>query len=312
MRSLRPFGARSASPTLAWAALPFALTACATTGATLGSGVGDTFLEHPPYYAGDATRQRGEAGAIGHLPVAYQRGAAQAPVFDPSVTEDMAELLAEMSAYLDSLGTTRRLVEGGRVSAVAHAATRQPPDVRFGCVTRSTVDDDDCALDGDTVLGRRSQRMHLSVGRPSAEWTAWMGQVMADQGVERVLVVTLEVGWYLVRQRGLVGHKEIELGTAHVASLPWLTSLETPVAVLQVTGAVVGPDGRARRIGAEGLLPRRTSLTLSAVGAQALVSDDDVRALRTARREDLPGTPLVWREGLRTLVTRLLGEQEER
>lgn len=25
---------------------------CATTGATLGSGVGDTFLEGPPYYAG--------------------------------------------------------------------------------------------------------------------------------------------------------------------------------------------------------------------------------------------------------------------
>jgi len=43
------------------------LTACATTGATVGSGVGDRFLEHPPYYAG------GSAG--GALPSVVWRAA---------------------------------------------------------------------------------------------------------------------------------------------------------------------------------------------------------------------------------------------
>jgi hypothetical protein len=297
-------GPRSVLRRFAGAMAPLALAACA--GATLGSGVGDAFLDHPPYYAGAGPRSTDRTGDTGHIPIAYQRGAAQAPIFDPSVTDDMAALLADMNAYLDLLAVSKRLVEGGKVSAVTHAATTRPPDVQFGCVTRTGATDDDCALDGDTVLGREQQRMRLAVGRPSQEWTLWMDQVMTDQGVDRVLVITLEVGWYLVRQRGFLGHKELELGTSHVAELPWLTSLETPVAVLQITGALVGPEGKAVRIGAEGLLHRRTGMGISAFGAEALVSDEDVRRLRSARREDLPGEPLVWRVGLRTLVTRLL------
>ncbi|HZA51832.1 MAG TPA: hypothetical protein VE549_13900 [Myxococcaceae bacterium] len=35
-------------------------------------------------------------------------------------------------------------------------------------------------------------------------------------------------------------------------SLPWLTSLETPVSVLQLTGALIDRSGQAVRIGAEG------------------------------------------------------------
>jgi len=288
----------------AWGSL--ALSACA--GATVGSGVGDAFLDHPPYYAGAASPSAGDNVEPGHIPVAYQRGAAQAPIFDPSATDEMAALLTDMNAYLDSLGMSRRVVQGGKVSAVTHAATIHPPDVQFGCVTRSGVEEDDCALDGDTVLGRDQQRMRLAVVRPSPEWTLWMDQVMADQGVDRVLVVTLEVGWYLVRQRGFLGHKEIELGTSHVAELPWLTSMEAPVAVLQLTGALVGPDGNAVRIGVEGLLARRTGLGITALGAQELVSDEDVRRLRSARREDLPGEPLVWQVGLHALVTQLLDQ----
>jgi len=285
---------------------PLALGACATTGATLGSGVGDAFLQHAPYYAGADAPAAGDTAVVGHLAIVYQRGATQAPIFDPSVTDVMAALLADMNAYLDSLQVTARLVEGGRASAVTDAATLRPPDVQFGCVTAPGVPDDDCAVDGDTVLGRDGLRMRLAVGRPSPEWIDWIGEVTVARGVEQVLVITLEVGQYLVRQRGLLGKKEVELGTAHVAELPWLTSLETPVAVLQLTGALVGRDGRAIRIGAEGLIVRRTGFRFSAVGAQELITDEDVDRLRTARRESLAGAPLVWQVGLRTLVASLL------
>ena len=95
--------------------------------------------------------------------------------------------------------------------------------------------------------------------------------------------------------------------TGYSVDVPWLTSLETPVSVLQVTGARVGRDGRAQRIGAEGLLARRTSLPISALGAQAMISDAEVEQARTARREDLPGQPLVWQVALRELVRGLIG-----
>jgi hypothetical protein len=77
--------------------------------------------------------------------------------------------------------------------------------------------------------------------------------------------------------------------------VPWLTSLETPVSVIMLTGALVDGDGRAVRICTEGMLARRTCLLASSVGAQALIRDDNVYELRSSRRDDLPGHPLDWR-----------------
>ncbi|MBX3147647.1 MAG: hypothetical protein KF785_12855 [Gemmatimonadales bacterium] len=280
---------------------PCLIVSCATTGATLGSGVGDTYLERPPHYAGvglpDPVRP------LGYLPVSYQRGASQSPVFDPAPGGELQRLLIEMTAYLDSLGVGPRLGEGGsgpRPGAV-------PPDVRFGCETETGAPDADCAERGGEALGRGYQHLKLSVGRPSADWASWIDTTMATGQVEGALVITLEIGQYWIRQRGLVGSKEVVLGTDHVAKLPWLTSLETPVAVVQLTGALIGPGGKALRIGAEGLLARRTPLLISAVGGQALVTDDEIRALGTDRRVDLPGEPLVWQVGLRHLVAGLTG-----
>lgn len=275
----------------------------------MGSGVGDRLLTHPPYYAGARTSGPAAGGPnrTGHLPVAYQRGANQASIFDPSASDAMHELLDAMTASLDSMGVSLRLVEGGRVSAVTHAATLHPPDVQFNCYTGAGFPDDDCAVDADTALGRGTATMRLAVTNASPQWKTWIGETMDGAGVERTLVLTLEVGNYFVRQRGLAGKKEVELGTGHTVPLPWVTSLETPVSVLQLTGVLVGRDGRAIRIGAEGMLARRTPFEVSALGGQALISDEDVEALRVARREDLAGRPLVWRTALETLVRRLTG-----
>lgn len=216
-----------------------------------------------------------------------------------------------MNAYLDTLATSYglgvRLAEGGRVSAVAHRETIAPPDVSFGCITETATPDGDCAVRGDSVLGRRGHTMRLAVARPSAAWIAWTRDLLHATGMERTLVITLEVGQYLPRQRGLLGKKEVELGTGHVVSLPWLTSLETPVSVLQLTGALVDADGRAVRIGAEGIHAHRTRLAVSAVGGVEVLSEEDVREVRAARREDVAGRPVGWRVALEGLVRGVVG-----
>ena len=278
---------------LARPALALLLSACATTGATFGSGVGDRFLERPPYYAGAAA----PAGTVAHLPVAYQPGAAQPAIFDPSAAADapVARLLAEMTAYLDSL------VAGPRVAPLAGTA----PDVMFGCVTDALGD---CAdADDAEAMGRGGDELRLAVGNPSGEWRAALGPALAAAGADGLVAVTLEVGQYRLQQRGIRGSKVVALGTGHEASLPWLTSLETPVSVLQLTAVHVGPDGKARRIGAEGIVAVRTPLLASGVGAQRLVSDEDVERVRTLRRDDLPGRPLAWQVALRHLVAGVAG-----
>jgi hypothetical protein len=286
------------------------LSACATTGATFRSGVGDAFPEHPPYYAGVTMEAIArDTGAIGHLPVAFQRGASQAPIFDPrsGANTPMEALLEEMNAYLDSLGVSSRVADGRRVSAVAHAATAVPPDVRFGCIPDNVAANDDCAERGDSALGRGRQQMLLAVGRPSAEWIAWNRELMEAASTTRTLVITLEVGQYLTRQEGMLGKKVVELGTGNRVSLPWLTSLETPVTVLQLTASLVDREGKAVRIGAEGFYPRRTRLAVSALGGQELLSEDDVSAVRSYRRDDLPAAPIAWQVAMRELVARVTG-----
>ena len=292
------------------AVILLAASACASAGATFQSGVGDAFLERPPYYAGSLAPAGGEGAArIGLLPVHYQPGAGQPSLFDPrsGPGSPIATLLGELGDALDSLAATEgltplRLGDGGR----SPATLGTPPDVRFGCITELDLPGEDCAERGDSVLGRGDQRMKLAVGRPSAQWIGTTASAMDAAGVSHVLVITLEVGQYLPRQKGLAGRKSVELGTAYELEIPWLTSLETPVAVLQLTGALVDRDGKAVRIGAEGIAARRTRLPVSALEAQEFLSDADVAAARTQRREDLEGAPLAWREALEQLVTQLV------
>jgi len=278
------------------------LVASACAGSTLRSGVGDTILERPPYYAGSGARDTADSARVGHFPVGYQRGSAQEPIFDPAGDPGtpVAALLADMNAYLDSLGATRPVGE-------RRAPAGTPPDVQFGCVTDPTGD---CAVDDDAdddAPDTGKPRQRLAVARPSGEWVAWARPALDSAGVARALLFTVEVGQYMPRQTNLRGSKAVELGTGYVVPLPWLTSLETPVTVLQLTGALLDRDGRAVRIGAEGLLAQRTRLTISALGAQRLITDEDVEQLRTSRRDDLPGRPLVWQAALRELVSRLTG-----
>jgi hypothetical protein len=277
-------------------ALLLPLAACASTGATFRSGVGDTYLERPPYYAGAATP--GTSATLVHLPIAYQRGATQPAFMDPEdeAGSPTAALLRDMNAFLDSLGVSKRVRVEGRAGT--------PPDVQFGC-DADPASPDECRNENP---GR--PRMRLAVGRPSADWIAWAGAAAEGASAEQVLVLTLEIGQYEVRQSGAVGQrKEVELGTGYLQGIPWLTSLETPVSVLQLTGALMGRDGLAIRIGAEGIHARRTNLLLSGIGAQELLTDDDLQKIRTARREDLPDRPLAWQAALRSLVQGLTGRR---
>lgn len=278
----------------------FVLTvACAcATGSTFRSGVGDAFPEHAPYYAGKGAVL--PDARIAHAPVTFQRGASQSDIFDPRSSSDspVAALVAEINEYVRSLDVTTALPSASPLRGVA-------PDVMFGCAQDALME---CAdRDADSTLGRRFTTMRLAIGRPSTDWVNDARAAASQVDASAILVLTLEVGQYWPRQKGWRGDKGVELGTNHSTSLPWLTSLETPVSVVQITGALLDRDGKAVRIGAEGLYVRPTSIVMSAVGAQRTITDQDVERLRTLQREDLPGRPVVWQVAVRDLVEQLTG-----
>jgi len=276
-------------------------TACASTGATFNSGVGNKAFDKPPFYAGApaATDAR-----VAHLPIRFQRPD-DAATFEPKGDSGSPAglLVAEMNAYLDSLASASNLSVKLKPASPEIGTA---PDVRFGCYVTITGD---CADAGEDV-NATNRRLELSVARPSPEWISWFGNALPDSTHDRALLITLELGQYWPTQKGLSLSKEVRLGTDYSVPVPWLTSLEQPVAVVQLTGALVGRDGRAIRIGAEGLIAKRSHILLSALGAQHLMKDEDVARLRTLRREDLPGQPLVWQVALRNLVAQLTGRTE--
>lgn len=277
-----------------WAA---ALTACASTGASFRSGTGDRWLEHPPWVAG--TTPTPAPRTLVHAPITFAPGDPAESAFDPpsGPGSSLDALVREMNAFLDSLKLTQPV-------SILPTRDAVPPDVRFGC--GAPLPNAECTPRGDSALGRGRQEMLLAVGRPSRAWVTTARDAMVTTGATHVLVLQLEIGQYLMRQEGLVGRKVVELGTGHRQSLPWMTSLETPVPVLQLTGALVDTSGRAVRIGAEGFHLRRTRLLVSAIGGQELLGDADIGEARVARRDDLPGTPLAWRVAMTHLLAHLL------
>jgi len=303
VRRTRPSMRRTVMQSAVSLGLVLYATACASTGATYRSGVGDAFLEKAPYYAGaSASSVSASVGKVTHTPIVFQSGATQAPMFDPETGHDsaIAKLLGEMNAYLGTLKVAAPIA----VDATGAVA----PDVHFGCLTPGAMAGEDCTARGDSALGRGRQTMRLAVGRPSEAWVASTQSQLAQSGATHTLVITLEMGQYLMRQTGWRGSKSVELGSGNVQSLPWLSSLETPVPVLQLTGALIDNTGKAVRIGAEGIAAQRTRLLVSAVGGQELFGDEEVARVRIARRDDLPGQPLAWQVALRTLVAELTGQ----
>jgi hypothetical protein len=239
--------------------------------------------------------------AVARFPITWQGGASQPASFDPSDEPEspVAALLRDMNAFLDSIAGSAALpaIRGSGLVA---------PNVYFGCERDAS---EDCVERGDSVLGRQGTTMRLAVERPSPGWIARNAALLDSAGASQALVITLEVGQYWTRQNGLRGDKSVELGTGHEVPLPWLTSLEMPVTVLQLTGALINRDGKAIRIGAEGLLAQRSPILASGFGAQRLISDEDVDRARNQRRTDLPGQPFVWQQALCRMIVELAGKR---
>ncbi len=239
----------------------------------------------PPYYHG-----KGGSGTAARLPVGVGLPESLPGPWIP--VAELDRLAADMEAWLTDreLGAPLLLEGSGSGSA--------GPAVYLGC-----------ALDELTQECSAGARANvLAVTSASKLWRRELAEAARRAGVDRVLVVRLDVAPHWIRQKGLKGAKQVALGTGHHQELPWLTSLDTPVWVLQVTGVLVDVDGRLLRSGGEGVWAIRTPFKASMLGAQRLMTPEDVEFVRAElRRPDLEGAPLGWQAALDQLTRQLLG-----
>jgi len=173
------------------------------------------------------------------------------------------------------------------------------PEVRFG--------DESILLEqpNDENKGY-SPAMALIVTQPSIAWQEkW--QASMNEKTDYTIKISLGISAYRVNQKNWKGSKEIHIGTGYSYSLPWLTSLDDPIPVVQLTGALLDKNGKIIRAGAEGIFVKKTSFVKSLIGWTDLISQEDVeRIINEHLRKDLANKPLAWQVAAQNLIANLL------
>jgi hypothetical protein len=246
-------------------------------------------LDRPPYYDG---KLKSAVRPAAHVPVKYR--------VVPGSLDPTPERSKSLGAVLDSLNA--EIVRLGLTVALpADLGTQRQPGVTFGC-RRGGTEANGTPRASDEIDPTEPRRMAFRVEDASKQWRE-LARLATGDSLRAIVCVQLGFDEYWVRQKDWKGNKVIDLGSTRSMPITWLTSLDDPVQVLQLTGALVSPDGRVLRVGAEGLLARRTGMTASMVGAQEVLTEDDLRTLTDPAPD---GSGPVWRSALRELVSRLL------
>lgn len=246
-------------------------------------------FDRPPYFHGKLPAAK---GAVAHVAVSFRD---EPGSLDPTPDRSpaLAALLDSLRAELDRMRLTKPLAGGDW-------PMKDGPDVRFGA-RRGGTGPDGIPRSPDEIDTSEPRRMTFDVEGPGRAWKERVTRAAGDS-VGAVLVVQLGFSEHWVRQTSWKGGKAIELGTGRQMPVQWLTSLDDPVQVLELTGAIVEPSGKVLRVGAEGLLARRTGMGASSLGAQEVLTEPELEALAAPA----PGGVPAWRAALRTLVEGLL------
>lgn len=271
------------------AASLFALSFSFAHGLSLAATSQGSF-DRAPFYHGKPKAAVAPVGVV----EAWYRTEPGSLDLTPDRSPALAAILDSVRAELERMpGLTRLAVDFRQQGR---------PDVRFGCRRGGTASDG-TPRSSTEVDPSEPRRMAFEVEGPSRVWRE-RAKAAAGDSIRSVLSIQLGFGDVWVRQKDWKGNKRIELGAGRSADVAWLTSLDDPVDVLFLTASLSTPDGKVVRVGAEGLLARRTGMLASTLGAQEVLSERDLEVLSAAEEDGMP----LWKSALQTLVRRMTGD----
>jgi len=254
-------------------------------------------LNKPPNYHGKIPQTSSTPIKVGLLPITTDIR------INRQDSKIWGDLLKDMNQYISSLSLLESLPD-------LDLPLSEFPDVYVGSpemfgapVSSSSYDDGDENYIPPMVLYYRN---------PSAQWKEKVINLCAEKNLDYVLFITVGLSEYMIRQKNLFGKKELVLGTGYSIPVKWLSSLEDPVDVVHVTGALIDNHGKIRRSGAEGILAaKRQSLLESAIGLRNTISSDKIKQItKDVKRDDLQDHPLAYQIALRNLVGNLIGRND--
>lgn len=147
--------------------------------------------------------------------------------------------------------------------------------------------------------------MILNTTKPSADWTSALTALAHANGARRVLIVQLAFAQYPKADKGFFG-KKVVLGTGYEEDIRFLSAIDKPVEVLQLTGMLLASDGTILRAGAEGIVGHDAPFIVQIFDAGQDIDTSAIEyLLEDDRRDDLPGRPLKWKAALDQLLKNL-------
>lgn len=267
---------------------------CITTAAcaTLGGRwhvVKSSVVRHEPYYVGHAlaTPLR-----LSHLAVMNGGSFGFAdPYGAAALTMDLAR---RMTAFLDTLNVGLQLS--------LPIAENDGPRVWLHCVDvyRYGMSQQRC----DST----STDLQLVLETPDARWRNVLSLAVDSAGADAVLALWLQFA-LLPARRNYTRNDSTLTDIAFLTSRTRLGVPDTPVAVLELAGALIDRGGEVQRYGAEVLyatqVPRLQEPTMGSHPRLPVYQRDMDRLLRLRLLGSL-GWPLLWQAATRNLVARLL------
>jgi len=253
-------------------------------------------MNKAPYYDG---KKVAITGQVGLLPAEFDVRLYKAFFED--------ERKAALEPLLDGIDAYAGKIAGLKPLTFIDLDPEKAPDVYMGNVDAFN------SPTTRTSSGNEEDKTQMVLYRlaPSKAWKDSLLARAAKENVDYFLYITVGFGEYFMRMKNLLGSKELQLGTGNSEPSKWLSDLDAPADVLQVTGALLDKNGKIVRCGAEGIIAKKTGFLKSLVDIRDLISDEEIaHVINQDRRTDLTGEPLKWEAAVQNLVAQLLGDDK--
>lgn len=150
--------------------------------------------------------------------------------------------------------------------------------------------------------GAEYPSMVLYLEKPSAAWKHALAGLLKEHGSSSALWLAVGIAEYPKADRGAFG-KQVHLGTGYSRPIDFLSAVDKPVEVVQITGALFDAQGNLVRAGGEGFYASDTLFRYQIFDVTQTIDHGKIaRLVAEERRTDLPGAPLAWEVALRNLV----------
>jgi hypothetical protein len=252
-------------------------------------------LGSSPFYKSYLKFSMSDTTVIYHLPVDVSDRYKTDP-FHKSRKNSLQPLLDAMASYIDSLQKIQKL-EADQLSLPG------APRLFIG-----SSESFDAPSDAEMMRNENDKYppMIIHIEKPSKEWKTVLTQSLTAVNGNYLLIMQLSFDDYPKADKGMFG-KKVVLGTNYEQGLNFLTAIDKPVEVLQLTGMLLDLEGNILRAGSEGILAKDTPFSLQIFDIEKEIDKKAIdQLIENERRDDLPGQPLKWKVAVDNLLINLL------